>query len=196
MKQKTLFKIIILALCIIVLFFVFDKDNNASDNINNISKNDLAFKYDKNDARLESFVDVIDNEENVDGRVLVFNPKPNLPISVNFLIFDDMVRVLNDDGKTLYNFGFDFSNGTEEIVGLHVYIADDHTSMLTSCMSFMFDQSGNKYYNYIPYFVLSTNATKIVIDEMPDDTLEKLRSVLDEILLISKESIFSKGDTY
>lgn len=198
MKQKTLFKIIILALCIIVLFFVFDKDNNASNNINNISKNDLALKYDKNDDRLESILNVIDNEENVDGRVLVFNPKPNFPISINYFILDDIIRVLNDQNQTLYNLGFDFDCGTEEIVGLYMYICDDHSSMDITCMNFMIDNSGNKYYDYIPYFVLPTNATKIIIDEaqLYDDALGKIRSVLDEILLISKDSIYTQGDVY
>lgn len=189
MKQKTLFKIIILALCIIVLFFVFDKDNNASDNINNISKNDLAFKYDKNDVRLESLFDVIDNEEtDLSGRVLVFNPNPNIPSSLYGLSLDDCITLLNDVGYEIYWFTIDCCCGLNEKGGISLSMFNSENDIyLLNCIPNSYDDF---YYEYFQYYVLPSNSCNFEIRGYE----EELRLFLDEILLISKESVLKDGE--
>lgn len=194
MKQKTLFKIIILALCIIVLFFVFDKDNNASNN--NISKKDLAFKYDKKDARLESLFDVIDNEEkDISGRVLVVNPNPVIPIEYAGKCLEENLQLfaeLYDDTKLVYYFNFDFSGGTEDFATADIYLFDETYSNSISLMAPVNNETGI-HYGYLPYYVIPGNSyTNLTF--IADETFEELRDILDELILITKEPIFKNGD--
>lgn len=194
MKQKTLFKIIILALCIIVLFFVFDKDNNASDN--NISKNDLAFKYDKNDTRLESLFDVIDNEEkDISGRVLVVNPNPVIPIEYAGKLLEENLQLfaeLYDDTKLVYYFNFDFSGGTEDFATADICLFDETYSNAISLMFPVNNETGI-HYRYLPYYVIPGNLDTNLIF-FADEMFEELRDILDELILITKEPIFKNGD--